>query len=102
MPHPESEHSLRARLACALKETEDANALRLKQDAELVALRAKDWRLREALAQMIELTDHADSKDPHSPWCNGVHSEQGQCEGEYIAAGIIGSARAALAAGGDR
>jgi hypothetical protein len=49
-----------------------------------------------ALQQMIELVDHAASKDPHSPWCNGVHSEQGQCEGDYIGARIYDEARAAL------
>ena len=54
--------------------------------------------MRSALERLLELFDHVESKDPHSPFCNGVHAESGQCEGDYIAAGILDDARAALRA----
>lgn len=49
--------------------------------------------LRLALRRMVELVDHAESKVPHSPWCNGVH-EGSSCEGDYLSARLIEECRA--------
>mgnify|MGYP000969643227 CR=1 FL=1 len=52
--------------------------------ADLDALDAEIGRLRHAATFTLHVLNNTNSGEAsHATFCNGVHSESGQCEGEY-------------------
>ena len=69
----------------------------LKERAESAALRARCEALTDALERAVACIGSAVPKE-HSPFCNGVHAENGACEGDYQVERLLEDLRALLAA----
>ena len=77
-----------------IKETEaDARALAaVLEDARLVG------EIRELLRLCLTCMENAEA-NKHSPWCNGVHADNGACEGDFLVSRLMEQVRGQLKGG---
>ena len=53
-----------------------------------------------AMAMLMDLAERNFRAKEHSPWCNGVHADNGACEGDYYANNVLESAHRLFSAKG--